>query len=184
MKLLFNFGEHTQGVSYKTVDEHVIRLSAMILLLLSLVAFTNGFMMRDFELLPYLTGFMMINFFMGVVINVKFAPTMIIAKLLNKKEPLPIGAVQKHFAWSLGLFLSSITFILSLFLLDDVRFFEPLCMLCIFCTTLLYFEAIFNVCIGCKLYHLALKMKLLKEPQEKPKCMGDSCEIDDKESKQ
>ncbi len=179
MKLLFNFGEHTPGITYKTVDEHVIRLSAMILLLLSLLAFTNGFMMRNFEVLPYITAFMMINFFIGVVINSKFAPTIIIAKFFNKKEPLLIGAVQKHFAWSLGLLLSSVAFVLTLFLLDDVHFFDPLCMLCIFCSTLLYFEAVFNVCIGCKLYHVALKMKLLKEPKDKPKCMGDSCDTDD-----
>ena len=179
MKLLFNFGEQTEGITYKTVDEHVLRLSAMILLLLSLVAFTNGFMMRNFEVLPYITGFMMLNFFIGVVINSKLAPTIIIAKFFNKKEALPIGAAQKHFAWSLGLLLSSVTFVLTLFLLNDVRFFEPLCMLCIFCSTLLYFEAVFNVCIGCKLYHVALKMKLIKEPKDKPKCMGDSCDIDD-----
>ena len=174
---LLNFGEKDEALAYKTVDEHVMRASASILLLLSLVAFTYGFMMRNFNALPYITGFIMLNFFVGVIINPKFAPTIILAKLFNKKEPKSIGAVQKHFAWSLGLILSSVTFILTIFLLDNVRFFEPLCALCIFCTTLLYFEVVFNTCIGCKLYHFALSKGVVKKPDVKPTCSGDHCEI-------
>ena len=173
----FSFGEKKKHIAYRTVDEHVMRGSATILLLLSLIAFTNGFMMRNFETLPFITGFIMLNFFIGVIINPKFAPTIILAKLFNKKEPKPIGAVQKHFAWSLGLILSTVTFILTIFLLDNVRFFEPLCALCIFCTTLLYFEVVFNACIGCKLYHFALSKGFIKKPDVKPTCSGDSCEV-------
>lgn len=174
---LFSFGEKKASMPYQTVDEHVMRTSATILLFLSLLAFTSGFMMRNFEVLPFITGFIMINFLIGVVWNHKYAPTIIVANLLNKKEPKPIGAVQKHFAWSLGLILSSLTFILTIFLLNNVRFFEPLCALCIFCTTLLYFEVVFNACIGCKLYHLALSKGLIKKPAIKPTCSGDSCEV-------
>ena len=173
----FSFGEEVDGIAYKVVDEHIMRGSANVLLLLSLLAFTNGFMMRNFEVLPFITGFMMLNFFIGVLINPKLAPIIILSKLFNKKEPLPIGAVQKHFAWSLGLILSTITFVLTLFLLNDIRFFEPLCALCIFCTTLLYFEVVFNLCIGCKIYHTALSMNLIKQPSIKPRCTGDSCEV-------
>lgn len=175
--VFFDFGEKREQIAYKTVDEHIMKGSATILLLLSLLAFTNGFMMRNFELLPFITGFIMINFLIGVLFNHKFAPTIILAKLFNSKEPKPIGAVQKHFAWSLGLILSSITFILTIFLLTDVRFFEPLCLLCIFCSTLLYFEVVFNACIGCKLYHLALSKGIIKKPEVKPVCSGDSCEL-------
>jgi len=173
----FSFGEEIEGIAYKTVDEHIMRGSANILLLLSLLAFTNGFMMRNFEALPFITGFIMLNFFIGVFINSKFAPTVVLAKFFNKKESLPIGAVQKHFAWSLGLILSTVTFTLTLFLLNDIRFFEPLCALCILCTTLLYFEVVFNLCIGCKIYQSALSRNLIKQPSVKPRCTGDSCEV-------
>jgi hypothetical protein len=95
---------------------------------------------------------------------------------VRKQAPLYIGAVQKRFAWSLGIALSTAIFILSIFLLKDASYFETLCELCIICLVLLYLETAFGICIGCKIYYLSIKMKLIKAPQEKPNCMGDSCE--------
>lgn len=69
-------------------------------------------------------------------------------------------------------------FTLSLFLLSDVSYFEPVCMLCIICLVLLYLETAFGICIGCKIYQLTIKMKIIPVPKERPNCMGDSCRID------
>jgi Domain of unknown function (DUF4395) len=122
---------------------------------------------------------LMLNFIIGVFINPKFSPTLLLAYIfVRKQSPLPIGAIQKKFAWSLGLGLSAVIFTLSIFLQKDIAFFEPVCMLCLICLFILFFETAFGICIGCKLYFLAVKMKLLKEPEEKPNCMGDSCNID------
>ena len=41
----------------------------------------------------------------------------------------------------------------------------------------MYFESVFGICVGCKLYYLAIKLKLIKKPKDNPKCMGGSCEI-------
>ena len=102
---------------------------------------------------------------------------MIIASLFVRKQtPLYVGAVQKRFAWSLGLALTLVIFSLSLFLLTDISFFEPVCFLCLICLALLYAETAFGICIGCKLYDLALNLKLIKKPKVKPNCIGDSCE--------
>jgi len=178
---IISFGEYIEGMNYKVVDERRWRASAGIMLLLGLIAFINGFILQKYIVIPYVAGFLMLNFIIGIFINPKFSPTMLIASIIVRKQsPLPIGAVQKRFAWSLGLALSAVIFALSLFLINDVSFFEPVCMLCLICLVLLYFETAFGICIGCKLYHLAIRIKLIKQPEEAPNCMGDACEVEPK----
>ena len=175
---IFSFGEYKDGSSYKVLDEREVRASAGIMLFLALVAFVNvGFLERYF-VITYVSGGLMLNFLIGLFINPKFAPTMIVARIMvSKQSPLPIGAVQKKFAWSIGLILSASIFGLSLLLLNDLQYFETVCMLCVICLWILYFETAFGICLGCQIYHFALKVKLLPQPKEKPNCMGDSCEV-------
>ncbi len=176
---IISFGEYIEGRSYKVLDERRMRASAGLMLLLGVIAFINGFILQNYIVIPYIAGFLMLNFMIGIFINPKFSPTIFIGYLfVRKQSALPIGAIQKKFAWSLGLGLSLVIFTLSLFLINDISFFEPVCMLCMICLILLYVETAFGICLGCKLYYVALRLKLLKEPEEKPNCMGDSCEIE------
>lgn len=176
---IISFGEYIEGKSFKVLDERVIRASAGIMLLLGSIASINGFIYQNYIVIPFVAGFLMLNFIIGIFINPKFSPTIFLGSLfVYKQSPLPIGAIQKKFAWSLGLGLSMIIFTLSLFLLKDPSYFDPVCLLCIFCLILLYFESVFGICIGCQLYYLALRLKLIKRPVEKPNCMGDACETD------
>lgn len=173
-----SFGEYIEGKNFKVVDERRMRASAGIMLLLGIIASINGFILQNYSVIPYISGFLAWNFIIGIFINPKFSPTIFISYLLIRKQsPLPIGAVQKKFAWSLGLALSTTIFVLSLLLLKDATLFEPVCMLCIICLALLYLETAFGICVGCKIYFLSIRLKLLKKPVEKPNCMGDACEV-------
>jgi hypothetical protein len=175
---VISFGEYIEGRNFKVLDERSMRASAGIMFLFGLVASINGFMLQNFAVIPYLAGFLVVNFVIGIFVNPRFTPTVIIASLfIRKQSPLPIGAIQKKFAWSLGLVLSSSIFILSILTLKDVSYFEPVCFLCITCLILLYLETAFGICVGCKIYFLAVKIKLLPKPTEKPNCMGDACEV-------
>lgn len=175
---IISFGEYIEGKEYKVLDERSMRASAGIMFLFGLVASINGFILQNFEVIPYLSGFLVFNFLVGIFINPKFSPTVIISSLfIRKQSPLPIGAVQKKFAWSLGLMLSGSIFVLSLLTLKDASYFEPVCFLCIICLVLLYLETAFGICVGCKIYLLAIKAKLLPKPTAKPNCMGDVCEV-------
>jgi len=174
--IILSFGEYIEGRKYKVLDERQLRASAGIMLLLGIIASINGFILNKYTVIPYISGFLLLNFLIGIFINPKYAPTMLLAKLIvYNQSPLPIGAIQKKFAWSLGLVLSTVIFSLSLFLINDATFFDPVCLLCIICLVLLYLEAAFGICVGCKLYDLAINLNLLKKPIEKPNCMGDSC---------
>lgn len=175
---IISFGEYLDGKSFKVLDERQMRGSAGIMLFIAVIASINGFILKNYSVLPYLTGFLLFNFAIGIFINPKFSPTVLLAKLFTyKQSPMPIGAVQKKFAWSLGLGLTTAIFTLSFYLLNDVKYFEPVCMMCLICILLLYLETAFGICVGCKLYFLAIKAKLLPKPTERPNCMGDSCEV-------
>ncbi len=173
-----SFGEYLNGSQFKVLDEREVRASAGIMFFLALIAFINVAFLQRFYVISAVSGFLMINFMIGIFINPKYAPTMIVAKMIVKDQSaLPIGAIQKKFAWGLGLGLAITIFVLSLFLLGDLRFFEPVCLLCLICMALLFLETAFGICVGCKIYHYALKLKLLPQPEVNPNCMGDSCEV-------
>ncbi len=146
------------------------------MLLVGVIASINGFVVKNYAILPYLTGFLALNFFIGIFVSPKLSPTMAVSKLLVRKQcPLPIGAIQKKFAWSLGFLLTGATFALSLLLVNDASWFEPVCMLCLICLLFLFLETAFGICVGCKIYFLAVKLKLLKPEPVTPNCMGDAC---------
>jgi len=175
---IVSFGKYVDGINYKVLNERQVRASSGIMFLIGLIASINGLILKNYSVIPYLSGFLLLSFSIAVFINPKYSPTMMLGSLFVRKQtPLYIGAVQKKFAWSLGLALSGSIFGLSIFLLTDATYFEPLCLLCIICLVLLYLETAFGICIGCKLYFLSIKMKLLKEPAERPNCMGDACEV-------
>ena len=175
---IISFGKYVDGINYKVLNERQVRASSGIMFLFGLVASINGLILKNYSVIPYISGFLLFSFLVAVFINPKYSPTMILGYLfVHKQTPLHIGAVQKRFAWSLGLALSAAIFVLSVFLLKDASYFDPLCMLCIICLVLLYLETAFGICIGCKLYFLSIKMGLLKAPAERPNCMGDACNV-------
>jgi len=175
---LISFGEYKNNSQFKVLEERNMRASAGIMLLLGIIAFINGFILNNYIVITYISGFLSLNFLIGLFINPKFSPTMFIGWLFVRKQtPLYIGAIQKKFAWSLGLAMVAVVFGLSFLLLNDVSYFEPICILCLICLFLLFFEVAFGICIGCKLYYLFIRLKLLKEPEVKPNCMGDACEV-------
>ncbi len=176
---IFSFGEYKEGLPYKVLDERVMRASSGIMFLVGLIASINGFVLDKYAIIPYTVGFLVLNFMIGLFINPKFSPTILLAsKIVKNQSAQPIGAVQKKFAWSLGLVLSSTIFVLSLYLQNDKSYFEPVCFLCIICMILMYLETAFGICAGCKLYAYAIRLKIIPKPKEKPNCMGDSCAIE------
>ncbi len=178
IKMEISFGQHIEGTPYKVLDERVMRASAGIMLLLGLIAFVNGFVLDKYEIIPYISGFLALNFLIGIFLNPKYAPTYFVAsRIVKGQSPLFIGAIQKKFAWSLGLLMSGVIFILSLFLLKDPSYFKPVCFICLWCLAFLYFESAFGICVGCIIYHFFIRVKILKQPEIKPNCMGDSCDI-------
>ncbi len=172
------FGEDVEGLGYKVLNEREVRASAGIMFIMGLVAVVAGLFFDNYKPIPYVSGFMMFSFLISVFLNPRYAPSNMIARLIvMKQDPIYIGAVQKRFAWSLGLAISSVVFFMSIPLQNDPTMFGSVCMLCLICMILMFLETAFGVCVGCQIYFLALKMKLIKQPEVKPNCMGNSCEV-------
>lgn len=174
----FSFGEYVDGISYKVLNEREVRATAGLLFLTIFVTLIAAVFFKKYAPIPYVSGFIVLNFAISVFINPKYAPANALARLIViKQEPIYIGAIQKRFAWSLGLVLSAIVFFLSIPLQSDPTIFESVCMLCLLCMLLMFIETAFGICVGCQLYFLSIKTKLMKQPEVKPNCMGNSCEV-------
>jgi hypothetical protein len=163
---IFSFGYYIEGRPYKVLNERRMRASAGIMFLFGLYATINGFVLRNYEPIPYVMGGLVINFLIGLFINPKFSPTVILAWLfVGRQTPIPIG-----------LLLSCTIFYFSLLLQTSESYFGTVCPLCILCLLMLYLETAFAICVGCKVYDLFIKIKLLPKPKVKPNCMGNSCD--------
>lgn len=172
MTHLFHFGEDHTDYSVRVLNEREARGAAGIMFLFALIAFMNAWFKGDFTPTKLTIAAFFIDFFIRVIVNPRYSPTLIMARwLVNNQTAEYVGAPQKRFAWGIGLCLA--TLMMYLVVIHDVR--GPINMItCLICLMLLFFETAFGICIGCKLYNLFNKEKAQL-------CPGNVCEIKDRE---
>ena len=167
MKTLFAFGEKIEGYEVPVLNEREVRASAGILFLLAIVSFMHAWLVGDFRFTRIFVVAFLIDFTIRVFINPKFSPSLIIGRFMVRNQvPEYVGAIQKRFAWAIGWALA----ISILFLVVIYRVIGPLnLIICLTCLLLLFFEAAFGICIGCKIYNLIFR-------RQARLCPGGSCE--------
>lgn len=172
MTPVFQFGEDHPDYPVRVLNEREARGAAGIMFLFALVAFMNAWFKGDFTPTKLTVLAFLIDFFIRVAINPRYAPTLIMARwMVNNQTPEYVGAPQKRFAWAIGLALAVL--MTYLVVLHDVR--GPINMLtCLVCLMLLFFEAAFGICIGCKLFNVFNKEKAQL-------CPGNVCAVQDRE---
>ncbi|KAB2869778.1 MAG: DUF4395 domain-containing protein, partial [Bacteroidales bacterium] len=110
----------------------------------------------------------MIDFIIRVFWNPKYAPTLIIGRLIvSRQNPEYVGAAQKKVAWIIGVILSFAMFVLMV-VVNSYSIITGL--ICLFCLIFLFFESVFGICLGCLLYKLIYKDKAQY-------CPGEVCDI-------
>ena len=173
MVSFLQFGEDNPDYSVRVLNEREARGAAGIMLLFAMIAFMTAWFKGDFTPTKLTIVAFFIDFFIRVLINPRYSPTLIMARwMVNNQTAEYVGAPQKRFAWSIGLVLA--TFMMFLVVINDVR--GPINMItCLVCLILLFFESAFGICVGCKLYNLFNKEKAQL-------CPGNVCEIKDRES--
>jgi hypothetical protein len=169
---VIQFGEDVSGYSVPVLNEREIRASAGILFLflflsLMMILFKNNFLMVKFVIIVFLADFVI-----RVFISPRFSPVLIIGRLIvSKQSPEYVGALQKKFAWKIGLALSGLMF----FLLDVLNSYSIITgITCLLCLVFLFFESAFGICLGCLFYHLFYK-------DESSYCAGEFCKTKKKE---
>jgi hypothetical protein len=168
MKKTIQFGETIEGYNIPVLNEREIRASAGILFLFTFLSLMFILFKGNFIMIKYVITLFVTDFAIRVIINPRFAPTLIIGRfIVSKQTPEYVGAAPKKFAWYIGLILSAIMFILMVL----INSYSPITgIICLICLVFLFFESVFGICLGCLFYPLFFNQKPLY-------CPGDVCEV-------
>jgi Domain of unknown function (DUF4395) len=168
MKNLIQFGENVEGYDIPVLNEREIRAAAGILFVVIYTSLMYILFKGDFRLAKYSIAVFLVDFIIRVFINPKFSPSLIIGRLIvSNQVPEYVGAKQKQFAWVIGVLLSGAMFVL----LIVVNAYSPFTgVICLLCLIFLFFEAVFGICLACKVYRLMYGKKAQY-------CPGEVCDV-------
>jgi len=171
MSKVFKFGEDVEGYDIPVLNEREIRAAAGILFTWAFLAVLVAIMKGNFAILKYFILAFLVDFLIRVFINPKFSPTLIIGRLIVRRQtPEYVGAAQKKFAWVIGLIL--VLIMLALVVL--VNSYSAITgLICLICLIFLLFESAFGICLGCLFYGWFYGKKARY-------CPGEICEIKDR----
>jgi hypothetical protein len=165
MSKIFSFGENVAEYDFKVINENDARASAGIMFLLGIISLFSVFLTRSLFWAELFSITFIIEFFIRVFVNPKYAPYMLLGSLIvSNQEPNWVEAKPKKFAWTLGVVLG---LIMAYFIILDLVAPARL-LICVVCLILLFLESSFGICLGCLLYS-KLNVKL-------EKCPGGVCE--------
>lgn len=147
---LFSFGEKVHGYDIPVFNEREIRAAAGILFLWAIVAFMNAFLVGNYEILKVFVVIFFLDFTIRLFVNPRYAPSMILGRIaVHNQVPEYAGAPQKRFAWAIG-WVMALTMIIIVNILE-IRWMFNLIM-CSLCLVFMFFESVFGICVGCKMY--------------------------------
>lgn len=167
MKKIIQFGETVEGYTIPVLNEREIRAAAGMLFFVMLLSIQNA-MRGNFTMLKFAVIGFLLDMIIRVFINPRFAPTLILGRLFVRNQtPEYVGARQKKFAWKIGITLALTMFVL----IDILNTVSPISgLICFVCLIFLFFEAVFGICLGCKVYPWLFKEKVQY-------CPGEVCDI-------
>ena len=167
------FGETVPGYNIPVLNEREIRAAAGVLFLFVIMAIQRVIYTGDFLMIKYFVFIFLADFLVRVLINPKYAPTLIIGRMIvSRQTPEYVGAAQKKFAWIIGLVLA-VTMLILLVIMNTK---SPVTgIICLICQIFLFFESVFGICLGCLFYNLFYKEKAQH-------CPGEVCERKDKQA--
>ena len=170
--MIRKFGEDVEGYSIPVLNEREIRAAAGILFLMMFVSIRSAASIGDFTMLKYSVVIFLTDILIRVFVNPRYAPSLIIGRLIVRNQvPEYVGAQQKKFAWIIGVVMALTMFIL----LNVMNTYSPITgIICLICLIFLFFESVFGICIGCKVYSLIYKEKAQY-------CPGEVCDINERQ---
>ena len=171
IKEFFTYGEKVPGYEIPVLNEREARAAAAIMFVGAFLGLTNGVMLGTAVFSEYFVTFFAIDFTIRVI-QPRYAPSLLLGRFfVQNQTPEYVGAAQKRFAWILGMILAWPMFY---YLVIDFQPNPIKVFVCLICMALLFFEAAFSICLGCKIFNLIKKEKASH-------CPGGVCEMKIKE---
>ncbi len=168
MKKVKQFGETVEGYTIPVLNEREIRASAGILYFFMFLAWMLVIFNENYFLIKLVNTVFLTDFIIRVLISPRYSPSLVVGRLIvGNQTPEYVGAAPKKFAWTIGLVLSTIIFLL-LVVMNSTSFITGI--ICQICLIFLFFEAVFGICLGCKFYPLFHK-------ERTQYCPGDICAV-------
>jgi hypothetical protein len=171
MSSIFKFGEEVKGYNIRVLNEREIRAGAGLLFVFMFIAILSAIMQSSFTILKYAVMIFLADMLIRVLVNPRYSPVLILGRFIVRNQvPEYVGAVQKKFAWVIGVSLGLTMFVL-INVMNTFSFITGL--ICLICLIFLFFESAFGICLGCKFYSWIYKEKAQY-------CPGEVCEIKDR----
>ena len=165
---IFQFGQRLPEYQVPVLNERAVRAAAGMLFFFAFIAFMNAWLVGNYQPTRVFVLVFLLDFTLRLFVNPRYAPSLIIGQWVVRKQQAEwVGAPQKRFAWAIGFMLA----LAMLYLMVIHQVIGPINMLvCSTCLLLLFFEAAFGICVGCKLYNAFNK-------EAAQLCPGGSCEL-------
>ena len=145
---------HGKPAPYGVLNERAIRATAGLMFLVGIITFFIVLSTRDINYIYPALITIWLQFFISVFFGTKYAPYSLLGRLIvSKQQPDYVGAVQKRFAWTLGLIMATVMFVLITFF--SVTGLIPF-VFCSICLALMWLESSCGICVGCKIYGFLL----------------------------
>lgn len=191
---------------YGFVNETEIRISTGITLVLGLLSLCLVLLKGEYSIPLVLVSLMVTDFFLKVFISPKLSIFGMFVRLFLKKwTEVWVGAVQKRFAWSIGIVLSALVLYCILLLGQYIAPMEwpqltavsgilevtrnniangvlivtpmnPTIFACLLCIIFMWSESVVGYCVGCSIYAWLVRKWWMKEYKWQ-NCLNGKCKI-------
>ena len=162
-------------ITYPVVNEKAIRVQAGIMAVLASISLAFAQLAQNWVLIKIISLLFFIDFFIKVIIGFRFSLFYRLSNwIVRKKEAEYVGAVQKRFAWTIGLCLA--TFMVYLQYIVQAKGLVPM-TLCLICIVFMTLEWLAGLCVGCRLYYGLIALGIVKKPEASPICPGGICPV-------
>lgn len=167
---------HGKPAPYGVLNERAIRATAGTMMLVGFITFFFVFTTKNWNYLFPTVIVFWIQFFISVFFWTEYAPFSMIGRfLVSKQKPDYVWAVQKRFAWAIGLTMASLMLVVTVGL--GMKWTVPM-IICFTCLSFMWLESAVGICVWCKIYGFLLKKWIIPEPEHRPACPGGACLID------
>ena len=205
------YGTHVPSLSHKNdpywfVDEREIRIATGITLMLGTISLSLVVLKAEYLLPLIFVSIIVLDFLLKVAISPKWSIFGSFVRIFLKKwKEVWVWAVQKRFAWSIGILLSLLVLYCILLLGEYISPIEwpqklavttileniennkvqnaliitpmnPAIIACLLCIIFMWSESVVGYCVGCHIYGWLVKKWWMKAYKWQ-NCIDGSCEI-------